>query len=36
VLVGWVRWLIAVTTTLGYLFGRIIGTLWNGIHRIGS
>jgi hypothetical protein len=25
--------LIAVTATLGYLFGRIIGALWNGIHR---
>jgi hypothetical protein len=28
--------LVAVTTTLGYVFGRIIGALWNSIHRIGS
>ncbi len=25
--------LIAVTATLGYLFGRIIGAIWNGVHR---
>jgi hypothetical protein len=25
--------LIAVTATLGYLFGRIIGAIWNRIHR---
>jgi hypothetical protein len=25
--------LIAVTATLGYLSGRIIGAIWNGIHR---
>lgn len=28
--------LLAVTTTLGYVFGRIIGALWNGIHRTDS
>jgi hypothetical protein len=28
--------LIAVTTTLGYVFGRIIGALWDSIHRVGS
>jgi hypothetical protein len=25
--------LIAVTATLGYVFGRIIGVLWNGMYR---
>jgi hypothetical protein len=25
--------LIAVTATLGYFFGRIIGAIWNGVHR---
>jgi hypothetical protein len=25
--------LVAFTATLGYLFGRIVGALWNGIHR---
>ncbi len=24
--------LIAITATLGYVFGRVIGSLWNGIH----
>ena len=25
--------LIAVTATIGYIFGRIIGAIWNRIHR---
>ena len=25
--------LIAVTATIGYVFGRVIGAIWNGIHR---
>ncbi len=25
--------LIAVTATLGYIFGRVIGAIWNGVHR---
>ena len=25
--------LIAVTSTLGYVFGRIIGAIWNALHR---
>jgi hypothetical protein len=28
--------LIAITTTLGYVFGRIIGALWNAMHRVGA
>ena len=28
--------LIAVTATLGYVFGRIIGTIWNALHRAPS
>ena len=34
---SFVRWraaaLIAVTATIGYIFGRIIGAIWNRIHR---
>jgi hypothetical protein len=25
--------LIGVTATIGYIFGRIIGAIWNSIHR---
>jgi hypothetical protein len=25
--------LIALTATLGYVFGRVIGAIWNGLHR---
>lgn len=28
--------LIAVTSTLGYVFGRIIGAIWNALHRASS
>ena len=28
--------LIAVTATLGYLIGGVIGVIWNGLHREGS
>ena len=28
--------LIALTATLGYVFGRVIGAIWNGLHREGS
>ena len=24
--------LIAVTSTIGYIFGRVLGAIWNGIH----
>ena len=28
--------LIAITAMLGYVFGWIVGALWNGMHRIGA
>ena len=28
--------LIAITATLGYLFGRILGAIWNAVQRGGS
>ena len=28
--------LIAITIVLGYVFGRIGGAIWNGVHGIGS